>query len=182
MGTVTRIIRDPLAGVTRLVVDGTNLLHALRRGSEPAPSSALVGRLRAMIPPEISVEVWFDGSGPGGAVQKATSGVVIRFSGRRSADALILDLAEPAGMLVVTDDRELRELLGARGTATARTAWLVRRLERGRLLGPSVGNRRPPVHHPSGSTVEPEREPWKPGRGATRKRGNPKRRRAGGEG
>jgi hypothetical protein len=182
MGAMTRIARDPLAGIGRLVVDGTNLLHALRRGSEPAPTSALVGRLRAMIPSEIAVEVVFDGSGPGGPVQRATSGVFVRFSGRRPADELIVDLAEPEGILVITDDRELRERLGARGTATARTSWLVRRLERGRLVGPSVGNRRPPLRQPSGTTTDPDREPWKPGRGATTKRGNPKRRPAGGEG
>jgi hypothetical protein len=179
MAAMTRIARDPLAGVSRLIVDGTNLLHAIGRGPDPAPTSALVGRLRAAIPPEVAVEVVFDGVSPGGGIQQATSGVFVRFSGRRPADALILDLAQPDEMLVVTDDRDLRERLGARGTPTARTSWLVRRLERGRLSAPSVGNRRPQLRSPGGATSEPEREPWKPGRGATAKRGNPRRRRAG---
>jgi hypothetical protein len=181
MEPMTRIARDPLAGVSRLIVDGTNLLYAIGRGKEPAPSSALVGRLRAAVPPEVAVEVVFDGLGPGGGIQQATSGVYVRFAGRRPADALILDLAQPEAMLVVTDDRDLRERLGARGTPTVRTSWLVRRLERGRLAAPSVGNRRPQLRQPGGTTSQVEREPWKPGRGATTKRGNPRRRRSGPE-
>ena len=181
---MTRIARDPLAGIGRIVVDGTNLLHALRRGQDAAPQSALVGRLRAAVPAEVAIDVVFDGVGPGGGVQRAASGVFVRFAGRRPADELILDLVEPDGMLVVTDDRELRYRVGARGATTARTAWLVRRMERGRLESPSTGNRRPPLPHPGGAIERDdaaEREPWKPGRGATTKRGNPKRRRAGGD-
>jgi hypothetical protein len=80
-----------------------------------------------------------------------------------------------AGLLVVTDDGELRASLQARGARTAGTAWLLGRLDRPRLVAPSVGNSRPPR-----SPVEQRddvRTPWKPGRRATVKRGNPRRRR-----
>ena len=52
---------DPLAGVTRLLVDGTNLLHALSRGPDRQPPAALIGRLRGAIQPETSIEIVFDG-------------------------------------------------------------------------------------------------------------------------
>jgi len=40
-----------MTGTTRLLVDGTNLLHQLSSGPERQPPAALIGRLRAAIPP-----------------------------------------------------------------------------------------------------------------------------------
>ena len=181
--------RDPLSGTDRLILDGSNLLHALARQRGPAPPAALIGRLRAAIPAPIAVELVFDGVPETGLRgERIAAGLIVRYSGRRSADEVLIDIVDqaraaagPAGaapMLVVTDDRDLRAALQARGARTAGTAWLLGRLDRPRLAAPSVGNRRPPPSPSTGGAPEvDERPPWKPGRGATVKRGNPRRRR-----
>ena len=97
-------------------------------------------------------------------------------------------------ILVVTDDRDLRFALQRRGARTAGTSWLITRMQRPRLTAPSIGNPRPPrvpgsrptsvAQRPPRSVSSPaadldpeggDHEPWSPGRGATRKRGNGKR-------
>jgi hypothetical protein len=177
--------RDPLDATDRLLVDGSNLLHALARGTAREPQGALIGRLRGAIPAGIAVELVFDGAPESGMRgERIASGITVRHSGRRSADDVLLSLVDQVGaaagaagvacLLVVTDDRALRDALHAKGARTAGTAWLLGRLERPGLAAPSVGNRRPPT---AGSDEDPDREPWKPGRGATTKRGNPRRRR-----
>jgi len=83
----------------------------------------------------------------------------------------------------VTDDRDLRHGSRLRGARTAGSAWLLGRLDARRLSSPSVGNPRPargarPVSAASqidGDPAEMDRAGWKPGRGATTKRGNPRR-------
>jgi hypothetical protein len=168
----------------RLVVDGTNLLHALGRGGERPPATAVTGRLRALVPPAVTVTVVLDGSpAPGAVDRRLAAGIEVRHAGRRTADALIVDVArdDPPGTLVVTDDRALSAAVRAIGAATARTAWLAGRLERQRLQAPAAGRPRPPAATgpPPGSHGDEELDArrWAPGRGATRKRGNPRRRR-----
>ena len=188
---------DPLTGVSRVIVDGTNVLHALSRGPERQPPAALIGRLRAAIPGEIRIELVFDGPAERGLVgTRIAHGVSVRYGGRFSADTVIVTLVEEVGLaeggrpgaaaaaadalLVITDDRGLRYAVGRRGARTAGTAWLLRRLERPRLASPTVANRRPPAiaQPPPGSVRDDdaaERKPWAPGRDATRKRGPAKR-------
>jgi hypothetical protein len=179
--------RDPLADTERLIVDGSNLLPAIARSRGAVPPAALIGRLRAAIPASIVVELIFDGApDPGLRGERIAAGVIVRHSGRRTADEAILDSIERAGptfasrnadaILVVTDDRELATGVRARGARTAGTAWLIGRLERPRLASSSVGNRTPPAG-PKTAPDDEERTPWKPGRGATAKKGNPRRRR-----
>ncbi len=191
---MTRPSRDPLAGVELLLVDGTNLLHAIRRGAGPAPSSAVIGRLRAAIPAAIRVELVFDGPPPPGSGGRIAHGVGVRYAGRISADDHIRGLVETLprpgphedpGVLVVSDDAELRRSLRDMGVTTTRTAWLMARLERTKLASPSVGAARaprpgatvgsgsPPVGADDGGVEG--RRPWRPGRGATSKTGNPRR-------
>jgi hypothetical protein len=176
--------RDPLTDTDRLLVDGSNLLPALARRGGRVPQAALIGRLRAAIPSSIGVELVFDGAPESGMRgQRIASGLIVRHAGRHSADDLLVSLVDQtgaaagaqgvAGLLVVTDDRALRTLLHASGARTAGTGWLLDRLDRPALAAPSVGNRRPPAAAPA----DDDREPWKPGRGATAKRGNPRRRR-----
>ena len=205
---MTRIAHtDPLAGVTRLLIDGNNLLHALRRGADRLPPAALIGRLRAAVPATTAIELVFDGPPERGVRgERIAHGVSVRYGGRFSADTVLVTLVEDVAMvagaprgggspatdaiLVVTDDRELRLALQRRGARTAGTSWLVTRMERPRLMAPSVGNPRPPrppviaqrpassVSSRVGDDPDPdggEREPWSPGRGATRKTGNGKR-------
>ncbi len=179
--------RDPLADTKRLIVDGSNLLPALARGGGAVPQAALIGRLRAAIPASIVVELVFDGPPePGLRGERIASGVTVRHAGRRSADEAILEgidrggptfaSREPDTVLVVTDDRELGAAIRARGARTAGTAWLIGRLQRPALASSSVGNRRPPAA-PQTEGDDPDRTRWKPGRGATAKKGNPRRRR-----
>jgi hypothetical protein len=197
---------DPLAGTDRLLVDGTNLLHAMRRGQPAAPAATLIGRLRGAIPPHAGIELVLDGPPDRGMHNtRIAAGLIVRYSGRRSADELLLALVEdvrraaPAStggtrgadrraavdnLLVVTDDHELRLALQARGVRTAGTRWLMGRLDRAGTASPSVGNRRPPRASGQPGSGQPgsgqpgddaDRPGWQPGRGATTKRGNPRR-------
>lgn len=188
MSTMARDPRDPLAQTARLIVDGSNLLHAMRRGAGAAPPAALIGRLRAVIPATIVIDVVLDGPpDPGMGSRRLASGIALHHSGRTSADSLIAALVggpterpDPLGeasTLVITDDVGLRGRVRSLGARTAGTAWLLGRLDRLSLSAPAAGQPRPPAAH---RAAEPnadadEREPWKPGRGATKKRGNPRR-------
>jgi hypothetical protein len=194
--------RDPLAATRRLLVDGTNLLHALSRMPGAAPQAALIGRLRGVIPATTMIELVFDGPAERGLRnERIAAGVLVRYSGGRTADAVMLTLIDDvrlldgaegtATLLVVTDDRDLRHGSRLRGARTAGSAWLLGRLGAGRLASPSVGNPRParPPRVPAaslsndGDPTEADRRGWKPGRGATTKRGNPhKAPKAGGAG
>lgn len=185
---------DPLVGTTRLVVDGTNLLHALARAGGPLPAVAVTGRLRALVPAGVVVTLVLDGGpAPGGVERRLTSGIEVRYSGRRSADALIADLVAGAGegVLVVTDDYELGGRVRAAGARSVRTGWLAERLARQRLEAPAAGRPRAPLPgtgtggagsgnpaHGAADDVDEGARRWKPGRGATKKTGNPKRGRA----
>jgi hypothetical protein len=195
IGDVGRSSASPLEGVDRLVVDGSNLLHALARGTALLPRTALIGRIRAAIPPAVSIELVFDGPPePGMGSVRVASGLVVRFAGRRSADEAILALVDEASnvsrdaqgadnVLVVTDDRDLRHAVGGRGAATARLAWLLGRLARTVPAAPTTGAGRPvarrepdrPADDGDEQEGESERPRWQAGRGATRKRGNPRR-------
>ncbi len=185
---------DPLAGTARLFVDGTNLLHALgrARGGAPAegaplPAAALVGRLRALVPAATGVTIVLDGMpAPGAILRRVSSGVEVRYAGSRSADVLLHDLTRttpnPELTLVVTDDIELGRALRALGARTAHGSWLAGRLDRQRLVAPAAGRPRPPLAGRagagaggSGADEDGGAPRWKPGRGATKKTGNPKR-------
>lgn len=178
---------DPLLGVDRLLIDGSNLLHALARRNGPAPAATLIGRLRAVIPAAIGIELVFDGPPePGLRGERIAAGLIVRHAGRRSADDLLVSLLDQArevagpaaggGILVVTDDADLRDRLRRGGARTVRSEWLLDRLDRPRLAAPSVGNRRPPPRGARDAEVDDDRPRWTPGRGATTKRGNPRRR------
>ena len=182
-------VRSPLDGTDRLVIDGTNLLHRLGSGGA-APPAAAVGRLRAAIPAAVAIELVFDGIGHdvSGRVAQAMH---VRYSGRRPADDMILELAAAgagaagggpaasARVLAVTDDRELRARLMAVGVRTVPLAWLTSRLDLPRLSAPASGNRRPSISTGQRSSPpgqgdgdrDADRPGWKPGRGATSKTG-----------
>ena len=171
---------DPLAGMTRLLVDGTNLLHALGRADGPLPPAAVIGRLRALVPTGVQATVVLDGTpAPGAIDRRLTSGIEVRYSGRRPADALLVELAgiAPATTLVVTDDIELATSLRRFGARTVRNGWMADQLGRQRLESPAAGRPKPPGRASFDTTGddEPPRPGWHPGRGATKKKGNPKR-------
>ncbi len=202
IGSMPQPDRDPLAATQRLLVDGTNLLYALSKASTAAPPAALIGRLRGAIPAKTTIELVFDGPPERGLRnERIAAGVVVRYSGGRTADEVILTMIEDvrlldgsdgtATLLVVTDDRDLRHGSRLRGARTAGSAWLLGRLGAGRLASPSVGNPRParsarpsrsgpapsssPELSSDGDPAEMDRRGWKTGRGATTKKGNPKK-------
>lgn len=159
---------DPFAGVERVLVDGSNLAYALARdrgerhggeqlaaGLQPRPNVAVIAAVRAVFPAGVRVEVVFDGGGDLGAGRagrfaRAASNLYVEHAGRQSADRVIegavaaqLAADGPAGtwgVLVVTDDRELRGLVQAKGARVAGTTWLAERLARvGAPRGPGGG-------------------------------------------
>jgi hypothetical protein len=212
-----------MAGTERLLIDGSNLLYALGRArGGPAPAATLVGRLRAVVPPAVRIELILDGAPDRGMRgTRIASGLTVRHSGSGSADRLIEQLVADAigsggtpeaahaaadAILVVTDDIDLGQRVRRRGSRSAGTPWLTRRLDRGVLSAPSVGTPRPArptgPTRPSGPTglarpgrkrpgdpagasrgpndddaddADDDRGRWQPGRGATRKTGNPRR-------
>ncbi len=189
--------RDPLAATQRLLIDGNNLLHAISKaagGTGAAPPAALIGRLRGAIPARVAIELVFDGPAERGLRnERIATGLVVRYSGARTADSVILTIVEDvrvlegaegtATLLVVTDDRDLRHGTRLRGARTAGSAWLLGRLGSGRLASPSVGNPRPPRPSKAAAGVAAmdsdddgtDRRGWAPGRGATTKKGNPRK-------
>ncbi len=178
--------RSPLDDTDRLIIDGSNLLHRL--GRPDTPPSTLVGRLRASVPVAVAIELVFDGVGHG-VTGRLAQNMHVRYSGRRTGDEAILELAgdglaspvAAARTLVVTDDRDLRTALAVRGARTAGVAWLLGRLGvQAAPPGPggrrsTLGAGRPPAGWAPGETRDEaaDRPGWRPGRGATAKTGAP---------
>ena len=186
--------RDPLANTTSLLVDGTNLLHALTRGSgDRQPPAAVIGRLRAAVPKEAAITLVFDGPAERGVRGEriAGGGLTVRYSGRRTADEVLLDLVNEAATWSEADGPAPPRSSSSPTTVT-RSNPPARRPER----GDPVADR--PARAPTSGTVDRQPRPpkpgrlvqeaksiddgdsscWSPGRGATTKRGNPKRRRS----
>jgi hypothetical protein len=175
--------RQAFAAIEVLLIDGNNLLHRLAGSADPAALRGLLPRLAAAIPENIAATVMLDGhSAPGsGRSQRVRRGLEIRHAGSRSADEALLDLvrAAPRGTTLVSDDRALRDKAQHLGAHTERLAWLEDLLRQG--SGGSVGSvgigggGRPTRSIEPEPETEIERQPWRPGRGATKKRGNPRR-------
>ena len=185
---------SPFFGTDRLIVDGTNLLFRLAGGGRAAPPAAVIGKLRAAVPKETSIDLVFDGPGHG-VFGRLAEGMFVRYSGRREADDVILDLVGDALMeaggdptagakvLVVSNDRELRERILAKGSRTVPLQWLIERMGVPVLQSPAAGNRRAPAgfgqgpggNGPNAAGREDDRPGWKPGRGATSKTGAPRK-------
>jgi len=194
---------DQWAGIRILLVDGNNLLHAVSGGVGAPALRGLLARLAAGIPAEIDATVVLDGMPDPGAPARTRvrRGLDVRHSGRGSADALIVQAVEAwpfsarDGVTVVTNDIELAVAVRRAGGRSQRVDWLEQRLGAGGRSGApgtSIVGSRPRARVPtprdagaSGGAGEPgdrtvrdegpDREPWRAGRGATRKRGNPHR-------
>ena len=202
---------NPLAATERLLVDGTNLLHALSRTPTAAPPAALIGRLRGVDPGRDDHRARLRRADRSAACATSGSrpGVTVRYSGRRTADDVILPMI---------DDVRLARRRRRHGDAPGRhrrprpaprrrgSAARGRRARRGCSVGSIAGGsrrRRSAIPRPrrgrrdrvlrrrprralssDGDPAETDRRGWKPGRGATTKKGNPKTRlpRTGGTG
>jgi hypothetical protein len=119
----------------------------------------------------------------------------VRYAGRKTADDVILDLVSEAamqaggsagadGVVVVTNDRDLRSRVLVKGSRTVPLQWLIERMRLPVLASPAAGNRKPTIASGAAAGAggpyakardEDDRTPWKPGRGATSKTGPAKR-------
>ena len=164
-----------------LLIDGNNLLHRVAGSAEPGAQRTLIPRLRGAISIMIATVMMLDGHADSGTSrrEKVSKGFEIRHSGSMSADdALVRLIAEyppaaRAAITLVSDDIGLANRARHLGVRTQRLSWLEALIslptQKG---GAQIGAGRPP---PPQAPRETEREPWQPGRGATRKRGNPRR-------
>ena len=174
-------------GIAVLLIDGNNLLHRVAGSVEPGAQRLLLARLRGAIPVTLATVLMLDGYADSGTNrnEKVGRGLDIRHSGSISADDAILRLidkyppSERAGITVVSDDRAFTDRARRLGAHTQRLVWLEVLIGMPGQKGAAIGAGKPPanVGQPSaGPEATSDREPWRPGRGATRKRGNPKRR------
>ncbi len=134
----------------------------------------------------MTIDLVFDGVGHG-VFGRVAQGMTVRYAGKRSADDVILDLTSEAAMepgrtgaehvLAVTNDRELRNRLDAKGARTASVQWLLGRLDLPTISSPAPGNRPSAVDRRGSRSPKrvaddaADRPGWKPGRGATTKTG-----------
>ena len=137
-------------------VDGRNVQRAFERGSAPGsmPTRTLIASLRAAFPPPTEVELILDGFRGGSPTGRVSPGLTVQFTRDVSADHVIGDrVAEayrvlgPAGawaVLVITDDREVRDDARRSGARVEGTAWLAGRLSIRAHQGPSIGHGRAP--------------------------------------
>jgi hypothetical protein len=186
--------------VELVLVDGDNLLHAVRGTRDAGGVAWLLPRLRAWRPPDVTVIVALDGPADRGLGDQRpiAPGISVRHAGTRSADDVIVTIVEArpyadrARTVVVTDDAGLRERVRRAGGIGRRTTWLTGQMARAVAAstsdprpappdprpGSSIGSGRAPARGthrgPPGREDEDER-PWQPGRGATKKSGNPRR-------
>jgi hypothetical protein len=168
---------DVLAGRTRVLIDGSNQRGP---GLEPIPEEPYARSLRAVFPPSIEVMVVFDTDPPiGSATLRDVGGVTIVHARAGGGDDAIVRraAAAPNQTLVVTNDIDLRDRVSALGAGVERNDWLRDRIERGRQRAPSIGQQ---LRRSPDATSDEEEDgatdrTWRPGRGATVKRGPGKR-------
>jgi len=150
------------------------------------------------MPVGVRVSIVLDGMpDPGAPLHERIGSVDISHAGRRSADDAIVEAVERRiyderpGTIVVTDDRGLADRIKRLGALHRRIDWLQDALDLSRRGSRVAGVPPAPIGRagirlpPSSATAsaraegapvdEPDRAPWSPGRGATKKRGNPRR-------
>ena len=174
-----------------LLIDGDNLLHDVRGSRDEGGVAWLLPRLSGWRPRHMRIIVALDGhAAPGEANRsRATRGIEFHHSGRRSADDLIIDLlksqpyADRSRSAVVTRDRGLQARASRAGGLTRSVDWLMRQVASGpgmddtgnKPVGIGQGKPPPERHFDPPEPGEDDGSGWQPGRGATKKKGNPKR-------
>lgn len=169
-------------GIGRLLIDGNNLLHRMSGNVEPGSIRLLLARLSGALPATLPTIVMLDGHAASGTdrIQRIRRGLDIQHAGSLSADDALLNIvrdsayADRAATVIVTDDRSLTEKARHMGARTKRLDWLEAQLDKPAPQSQSVSIGRKGVRPPPSQTDE-DREPWKPGRGATKKQGNARR-------
>jgi hypothetical protein len=172
-----------------LLIDGNNLLHRTHGGVDAAAQRTLAAQLSAALPGVRKIVV-FDGHRATHEAQLRLpdASLQIRYAGGTADDELVaqvkaIDFETRGRTVLVTDDRALTERARTAGARTQRLGWLVQLLGEvpvratGHGHGP-IGQAGPRQARAAGAKDEDEadeRPPWQPGRGATRKTGNPRR-------
>jgi hypothetical protein len=174
----------PFDGIGRLLIDGNNLLHRMSGNVEPGSIRLLLAKLSGALPAEIATIVMLDGHAASGTDrhQRIRRGLEIHHAGSLSADDAMLNIvrdtaaSDRAQTFVITDDRALSDKARHLGARTKRLEWLQAIVD-GATARSATGIGRKGIRPPAtGSGDDDEtKQPWQPGRGATRKRGNPKR-------
>lgn len=174
----------PLDGIGRLLIDGNNLMHRTSGSADPTSLRLLLAKLQSAIPTTLPTIVMLDGHAASGTDrrQRIRRGLDIQHAGSLSADDALLNIirdtgfGDRAGLTIVTDDRPLTEKARHLGARTKRLDWLEQLLSAPGARSQQTGIGRKGIKAPATATdLQPEREPWQPGRGATRKKGNPRR-------
>jgi len=176
--------RASLDGIHTLLIDGNNLLHRVSGGVDDGAQRLLLARLRSL-PDTFKTILMLDGHAASGTDrrQRVTRQLEIHHSGSLPADDALVNLVRDQApgsrhaTAIVTDDRSLTERVRHLGARTHRLDWLEALLAPGATKGASkagvgIGT---PNRASKAPAAEVEREPWSPGRGATKKRGNPRR-------
>ena len=174
-----------------LLIDGDNLLHDVRGIRDEGGVAWLLPRLSAWRPEHLRIVVGLDGHPPQGegSRKRVTRGIEFHHSRSRSADDMLLDLlmeqpyAGRGRSAVVTRDRGLQARANRAGGATRSVDWLMQQVAAGPAVGTAaarptgIGQGKPPRgrHVDASDPAEADRHRWQPGRGATRKKGNPRR-------
>jgi len=129
-----------------LLVDGNNLAHRLAgRADRAAVRRSVLDFVRGR---RVSVTVVFDGPPPEGAPEREVLGrVTVLYSGRRSADDLIVQRiprgAQARSFTVITGDRELAQRARSAGANVIPVSqWMTR------LSGPAKAPEKPTVRDP----------------------------------
>ena len=177
--------------VDLLLIDGDNLLHDVRGSRDEGGVAWLLPRLSGWRPAHLRIVIGLDGHPPQGEAsrKKATRGIEFHHSGRRSADDLLIDLlkrqpfAGRSRTAVVTRDRGLQARANRAGGQTRSVDWLMRQVsgpaqgggKSSRPVGVGQGKPAAQKHYDPYGPEEDETASWEPGRGATKKKGNPKR-------
>lgn len=179
-----------------LLIDGDNLLHAVRGSRDEGGVAWLLPRLSGWRPQNLRIVVGLDGHQAQGEAsrKRVTRGIEFHHSGRRSADDMIIDLlmsqpySERSRTVVVTRDRGLQARATRAGGLTRSVDWLMRQVTGTTVKRASgaaasgakpvgIGHGKPPPkrHFDPPDPADESQSSWEPGRGATKKKGNPKR-------
>lgn len=177
--------------VDLLLIDGDNLLHLVRGARDEGGVAWLLPRLSGWRPPHLRIVVGLDGHPATGETsrKKATRGIEFHYSRRRSADDMLIDLlkAQPfmgrSRTAVITRDRALQARARRAGGQARSVDWLMRQISRPPQAGAKgggttgIGQGKPTVrsHYDPYRADGGEGPSWEPGRGATKKKGNPRR-------
>jgi rRNA-processing protein FCF1 len=167
-------------GTEVLLIDGNNLLHRVSRSVDEGAQRLLIAKIRATVPETLATVMMLDGHAAARTKrsEKVSKGFEIRHAGSITADDALMRIVfntpmqERHEITVVTDDRPLADRARTMGAHTRRLEWLEAILD---APQPRTSTNIGAGRRPKPGFEPPERNPWSPGRGATRKRGNPKR-------